>query len=89
MACAQCTDGIIVTCPDDMCRGAGECLHGDGEIACECEGGGADSDDDPGDCWECDGTGTVHDCGEDTCPCAHPEVDDLLQCPACGGTGAS
>lgn len=27
-------DGIIVTCVDDMCRGAGECMHGDGEQLC-------------------------------------------------------
>ena len=80
MACAQCIDGIIVTCPDDMCRGAGECMHGDGERACECE---LDRDDDRADCPECDGTGYVHDCGEDTCPCAYPEMDDLVRCPAC------
>lgn len=31
--------GFIVTCVDDMCRGAGECIHGDGEIVCpECNG---------------------------------------------------
>lgn len=29
-------DGIIVTCIDDMCRGSGECIHGDGEKACVC-----------------------------------------------------
>jgi hypothetical protein len=30
--------GFIVVCIDDMCRGAGECMHGDGEIACpECK----------------------------------------------------
>ena len=26
--------GWIVVCIDDMCRGAGECMHGDGEIPC-------------------------------------------------------
>lgn len=26
--------GIRVTCIDDMCRGAGECMHGDGEELC-------------------------------------------------------
>ena len=32
--------GVIVVCPDDMCRGAGECIHGDGEAVCpECKGG--------------------------------------------------
>ena len=31
--------GFIVVCIDDMCRGAGECMHGDGEIACPDCGG--------------------------------------------------
>lgn len=32
-------EGYIVVCIDDMCRGAGECFHGDGEIPCpDCEG---------------------------------------------------
>lgn len=26
--------GSIVTCIDDMCRNAGECMHGDGEAPC-------------------------------------------------------
>jgi hypothetical protein len=26
--------GFIVVCIDDMCRGAGECIHGDGEVQC-------------------------------------------------------
>jgi hypothetical protein len=31
--------GYIVVCIDDMCRGAGECMHGDGEVPCpECGG---------------------------------------------------
>lgn len=31
--------GFIVVCIDDMCRGCGECIHGDGEIPCpECGG---------------------------------------------------
>lgn len=28
--------GVIVTCIDDMCQGAGECMHGDGEEFCPC-----------------------------------------------------
>jgi hypothetical protein len=33
-------EGFIVTCIDDMCRGAGECMHGDGETPCpDCDGG--------------------------------------------------
>ena len=27
--------GWIVTCIDDTCRGAGECMHGDGEDPCQ------------------------------------------------------
>lgn len=38
-------------------------------------------------CWACDGEGYYHDCGEDTCCCAHPEEDDLFPCRECGGTG--
>lgn len=31
--------GLIVTCIDDICRGGGECIHGDGEATCpECKG---------------------------------------------------
>lgn len=26
--------GAIVTCIDDLCRGSGECMHGDGEQPC-------------------------------------------------------
>lgn len=33
--CDHCgSTGIIVTCCDDLCRGAGECMHGDGEATC-------------------------------------------------------
>jgi hypothetical protein len=32
--------GYIIVCIDDMCRGAGECMHGDGEIPCpDCDEG--------------------------------------------------
>lgn len=38
--CQRCGgEGFIVVCIDDMCRGAGECMHGDGEIACPDCGG--------------------------------------------------
>jgi hypothetical protein len=34
-------EGFIVVCVDDMCRGAGECMHGDGEAPCpDCGGHG-------------------------------------------------
>lgn len=32
-------EGFIVVCWDDMCQGAGECMHGDGEIVCPTCGG--------------------------------------------------
>lgn len=32
-------EGFVVVCIDDLCRGAGECMHGDGEAPCpECGG---------------------------------------------------
>ncbi len=35
--CNNCNgSGWIVTCMDDMCIGAGECMHGDGEDPCPC-----------------------------------------------------
>lgn len=38
--CERCGgEGFIVVCVDDMCRGAGECMHGDGEIPCPDCGG--------------------------------------------------
>jgi hypothetical protein len=37
--CWRCDEGVVVTCPDDLCRGQGSCMHGDGEIVCpECHG---------------------------------------------------
>jgi hypothetical protein len=38
--CHRCDNrGFILVCIDDMCRGAGECMHGDGEIVCpDCKG---------------------------------------------------
>lgn len=32
--CPHCDDGRIVICPDDLCRGQGWCMHGDGERLC-------------------------------------------------------
>jgi hypothetical protein len=35
VGCDRCGgEGFVVVCIDDMCRGIGECVHGDGEIAC-------------------------------------------------------
>jgi hypothetical protein len=42
--CHRCDNkGTIIVCIDDLCRGAGECMHGDGEIICpDCKGENAD-----------------------------------------------
>ncbi len=42
--CYRCDNkGTIIVCIDDMCRGAGECMHGDGEIICPyCKGESGD-----------------------------------------------
>lgn len=38
--CQRCGgEGFIVVCIDDLCRGAGECIHGDGEAPCPDCGG--------------------------------------------------
>lgn len=38
--CDYCnSEGFVVTCIDDLCRAAGECMHGDGETICPiCKG---------------------------------------------------
>lgn len=46
-----------------------------------------DDGDAPECCWACHGEGYYHDCGDDTCCCAHPEEDDLYPCEECGGAG--
>ena len=28
--CVHCDEGMIMICPDDLCRGAGECFGGNG-----------------------------------------------------------
>jgi hypothetical protein len=40
--CNRCDgEGLILVCIDDMCRGAGECFHGDGYATCPaCKGSG-------------------------------------------------
>lgn len=42
--CHRCDNsGFVIVCVDDMCRGAGECMHGDGEIVCpDCKGNSGD-----------------------------------------------
>ena len=37
--------GFYVRCIDDICRGVGECIHGDGMAMCPCEGDSAPDDD--------------------------------------------
>lgn len=39
------------------------------------------------DCYVCDGEGTIHDCGEDTCSCLDPETQDRVECYECNGEG--
>jgi len=38
-------------------------------------------------CYSCGGEGDEHDCGEDCCCCAEPEVDDRVTCDECQGAG--
>ena len=40
--CQKCGGrGRLVTCPDDMCNGQEQCIHGDGYSTCpECQGAG-------------------------------------------------
>ena len=38
-------------------------------------------------CWQCHGEGGFHDCGEDCCPCLHPELDLNEVCDVCDGEG--
>lgn len=78
MACDKCNDGIIVFCIDDICRGCGYCIHGDGNRLCDCELWGNDDpdDDEP----------VVCPCGRLSCAeaceqCGHP------LCPMCYETG--
>jgi hypothetical protein len=42
--CHRCDNrGFIIICVDDMCRGIGECIHGDGMVVCpDCQGKNAD-----------------------------------------------
>lgn len=37
-------------------------------------------------CWQCDGEGGWHDCGEDCCCCADPDEIDIW-CDECDGEG--
>jgi hypothetical protein len=76
MACHSCNDGIIVFCPDDMCRGAGYCMHGDGQRLCECELYG---DDDDAELVRCR-------CGRESCAEACDQCGYPL-CPMCFETG--
>ena len=39
------------------------------------------------DCYQCNGEGGYHDCGEDCCPCADPEGDLNVDCDVCQGEG--
>lgn len=48
MTCPRC-GGLGVICIDDMCRGCGECIHGDGTCS-ECGGDGFVDDPEPEGC---------------------------------------
>lgn len=39
----------------------------------------------PETCWHCHGDGGFHECGDDTCACANPELNEV--CDECGGSG--
>ncbi|MGB0219761.1 MAG: hypothetical protein ACPGJF_10550 [Sinimarinibacterium flocculans] len=39
--CPHCDEGTLLVCFDDMFRGQGWCMHGDGEVMCpHCNGSG-------------------------------------------------
>ncbi len=42
--CYRCDcKGMILICIDDLCRGAGDCIHGDGWAVCpDCKGASGD-----------------------------------------------
>lgn len=63
--------------PDEMYRA-------DLEIDCQCARCGSSMDTEY--CGECEDGFDGHDCGEDCCPCLHPE--DNVPCQYCDGSGA-
>lgn len=79
MSCGNCNDGMIVVCVDDMCRGAGECFHGDGMAVCPCQ---LEPDCD----YDDDGPVTCR-CGRAACAEACEQCGDPL-CPMCFELGA-
>lgn len=39
--CHRCNgEGFIITCGDDLCQGAVECMHGDEVVCPDCDGEG-------------------------------------------------
>jgi len=84
--CLRCDgSGFIVVCIDDMCRGAGECMHGpDGMAVCpDCQGLDNEELDD---CPECAGIGTVID-NHNGAYAGDQPIEEVITCPACGGEG--
>lgn len=61
-----------VTDHEKRCRELGVCPICDAEMEYEC-------------CWYCMGDGGFHDCGEDCCPCAEQDPNEI--CTECGGSG--
>lgn len=50
------------------------------QAVCICDGNGSAQ------CWQCDGRGGFHNCGEDTCCCLDKEAI-TEKCSECGGEG--
>lgn len=48
---------------------------------------GDDYTDDGESCWKCGGAGEWHDCGEDSCCCLRPDIDEMVICDECNGEG--
>ena len=38
-------------------------------------------------CPVCEGEGSIHNCGEDCCPCLDPDTQDRVTCQRCNGKG--
>ena len=73
MGCDRCGGtGVVVVCIDDMCRGAGECIHGDGEAMCDCE----DADDEYLD-------DMIERCSCKYCHCSEDVPGDGYTCDDC------
>ena len=75
--CDRCGgDGWIITCCDDLCHGAGYCMHGDGMVMCPCNKSGEPPADAPRE-WEPPDIEGFEDCNSPFHPgCRKCEVKD-------------